>query len=81
MSLTHCPICGSELECSTTPGKVWCCSPECGACVVDIDTAGVSGRYPAEPGISGSGQDDEPKNSPIPRHDQPTSRMVITKCM
>ncbi len=38
--LTHCPLCGSELECSTTPGKVWCCSPECGACFVDIDPAG-----------------------------------------
>jgi hypothetical protein len=46
--LTHCPLCGSELECSTTPGKLWCCSPECGACFVDIDPAGYGiGNAPA----------------------------------
>lgn len=38
--LTRCPLCGSELECSTTPGKVWCCSPECGACFEDLDLDG-----------------------------------------
>ena len=40
MVLTQCPRCGSALECSTTPGKIWCCSPECGACVVDVDPGG-----------------------------------------
>lgn len=41
--LDKCPTCGSEVRCETTPGTVWCVSPECGAVFRDVDTRGRGG--------------------------------------
>lgn len=40
--LDRCPLCGSPLECRDGGLTVWCCSPECGACFHDVNTAGLA---------------------------------------
>lgn len=42
--LTKCPLCGSEIVCSRTPGTVWCMSTQCGAVFHDVDVNGAIRR-------------------------------------
>jgi len=56
--LTKCPLCGSELVCSRTPGTVWCVSTECGAVFHDVDLSGAISRMPQESAPT-SGADEE----------------------
>ncbi len=44
--LTKCPLCGSEIVCSRTPGTIWCISTECGAVFRDVDINGAISRTP-----------------------------------
>lgn len=49
--LTKCPLCGSEIVCSRTPGTVWCTSTECGAVFHDVDLNGAISRVSQESGV------------------------------
>ncbi|GMR02815.1 MAG: hypothetical protein BMS9Abin20_1166 [Acidimicrobiia bacterium] len=46
--LTKCPLCGSKIVCSRTPGTIWCTSTECGAVFHDVDINGAINPSPQE---------------------------------
>jgi hypothetical protein len=46
--LTKCPLCGSDVTCSRTPGTIWCTSTDCGAVFHDVDLNGAINQLPEE---------------------------------
>lgn len=50
--LTKCPLYGSEIVCSRTPGTIWCTSTECGAVFHDVGLNGAISRAPQEATMS-----------------------------
>ena len=58
--LTKCPLCGSELVCSRTPGTVWCVSTECGAVFHDVDLSGAISRVPQESASTSVADEEKP---------------------
>lgn len=48
MELDHCPICGSDLECSDGLLRSYCVSPDCGALFHDVNTGGLLRHFEAQ---------------------------------
>lgn len=58
--LTKCPLCGSEIVCSRTPGTIWCTSTECGAVFHDVDIDGAINLAPQETTMPPVASDEKP---------------------
>jgi len=61
--MTKCPLCGSEIVCSRTPGTIWCTSTECGAVFHDIDLTGTISVTSQEPPARPVGSQEQPDTS------------------